>query len=221
MTLRTNGTRWLFLSGLVFVVAWVIGLLLELDSPAPTASYAQLKTYYLAHQAVQVIQPYLIDGVAGLAFLVFAVALSAVLRAGEGDNATFINTSANVVFGAGIAAASVSLVQAALGEMLAFHAVLADPAGTLIVFGMLNVADTFKMLAIALLSATAGILILRLRALPAWLGWLGIVLSVLLVVGGLSFPLASAALYDVLYVALPVLLVWVGALSVVMLRRAR
>jgi hypothetical protein len=215
MAPKTTTTRWTAISGLVFVAAWVVGLLIESSSPGPAASYAQLKGYYLAHQQAQMVQSYLIDGVAGLALLAFAAALRGVWRDQPGEDGVL----ADVAFGAGVAAASVSLVQAALGEMLAYRAVLEDPAGTLIVFGVLNTADTFKLLAIALLAAATAIPIQRTRALPIWLGWLGAALAILLVVGGLSFPLNSAALYVVLYVALPLLLVWVGALSVVILRR--
>lgn len=214
MTARTNGTRWTAASGLIFVAAWVIGLLIKPNSPGPAASYAQLMTYYLAHQQAQMVQSYLIDGIAGLALLVFAAALRGVFGNADGENVTV----ARVVLGSGVAAASVSLVQAALGEMLATRDVLADAAATRIVFGMLNTADTFKMLAIALLCATAAVLILRTRALPRWLGWLGAVLAVVLVVGGLSFPLSSTSLYVVLQVALPLLLGWVGAVSVALLR---
>lgn len=207
--------RWTAISGLVFVVAWVVGLLIEPNSPGPTASYAQLKAYYLAHQQAQTVQSYLIDGIAGVALIVFAAALRGAWRDRDGEDPVL----ADVVFGAGIAAASVSLVQAALGQMLAYRAVLEDPAGTLIVFGMVNMADTFKLLSLALLAAAAAVLIFRTRALPVWLGWLGwlgALLALTLLVGGLSFPLASAALYLVLYVALPLLLIWVGAVSVAM-----
>jgi hypothetical protein len=216
---RANTPRWTAIAGLVFVVAWVIGLLIQPNSPGPVATPTQLSAYYLAHQGAQIAQSYLIDGIAGVALLVFSAALRTFFR-DHVDATGEHRVLADVVFGAGVAAASVSLVQAALGETLANRDVLRDPAAVAIISGTLNNADTFKLLALAVLCASAAILILRTRSLPtlpAWLGWLGAVLAVLLVVGGLSFPLGSGALYVVLYVALPLLLIWVGAASVVLL----
>jgi hypothetical protein len=43
-------------------------------------------------------------------------------------------------------------------------------------------------------------------------------LSPVLVFGGLAFPLESDALYAVLYIALPALLLWVAALATVIYR---
>lgn len=204
--------RWVAISGLVFVLAWVIGLLMEPGGPATTASAIDVASYYRAHQAAQHVQSYLIDGVAGIALLTFAAALHAVFRSlGEAFSAP-----ASVVFGAGIAAGSVSLVQAAIGEAIVNPGLLAstDVSGVRLLFILLNEADTFKLLALALLAAVVAWLALQTRVLPAWIGWLGVLLAILLFVGGLSFVLGSDALYFVLYVALPLLLVWVGAISI-------
>jgi hypothetical protein len=218
-----KGRYWAASAGLVFVVAWVIGLLIEPGAPASTASAAQVTAYFLAHQQAQLIQSYLIDGIAGAALIVFAAALKNFLQKFDGES-----TLPDVVFGAAVAAASVSLFQAACGEALANHdALTSGGAGAIkIVFVLLNEADTFKLLALAILIGAASIFALPVsvhritsRALPQWLGWLGFVLALVLIVGGLSFTLNNSALYYLLYVGLPLLLLWVAAVSVVVLWR--
>ncbi|MDB5075651.1 MAG: hypothetical protein JWO42_1830 [Chloroflexi bacterium] len=96
---------------------------------------------------------------------------------------------------------------------------MANPAATRMLFDLVNESDTFKLLALSLFSGSTAILTFHTRALPLWLGWLGAVLSVILVVGGWSFVLNNSNIYAVLYVALPLLLIWVAALSVVLMRR--
>jgi len=113
----------------------------------------------------------------------------------------------------------VSLVQAAIGETLASHASERSPELTLMLFNLFNISDTFKIFAIALFTGTAAILIFRTHALPRWLGWTGILLSVLSIIGGLSFVLDSSVLYSLLYLDLPLLLLWVGGVSVSLLRQ--
>ncbi|MCE7859419.1 MAG: hypothetical protein DYG86_06490, partial [Chloroflexi bacterium CFX2] len=49
--------------------------------------------------------------------------------------------------------------------------------------------------------------------IPAWINWLGIILSIALLLGGLSFVFASSMLTAILFASLPMLLVWVGAVS--------
>jgi hypothetical protein len=210
--------KWLASAGFVYVAAWVIGLLLEFDTPGATASNADLTSYFLAHQQVHMIQAYLIDGLAGIAILVFAVMLKNYFGKAGRD---FVPPS-DIVLGAGIAAASVSLVQAGMQQVLANPAILSTGDSPLrMMLVLINVTDTFKLLALALFSGVASILAFQTHALPRWLGWLGVTLTLTLVLGGLSFMIPSSLLTTVLFVSLPLLLFWVAAISVTSLRDAR
>jgi hypothetical protein len=219
MEAMMNRSNWLSSAGLVYVLVWIVGLLLESDTPGSTASTADLTAYFLAHQQAHMIQSYLIDGIAGVAILVFAATVAGIFRKFDEENPTL----SSIVFGAGVAAASVSLVQAGMQQVLANRDVLAEgnaaPIRTILV--MINATDTFKLLALALLSGTVSLLTFRTRALPQWTGWLGVILALLLIFGGWSFLLNNSALYNVLYLALPLLLLWVAAISVVILRRPK
>ncbi len=209
--------NWLAAAGILYVVVWVIGLLIASGSPGTSASTAELTTHFLAHRSAHLIRSYLIDGIAGVAVLIFAGALANVFRSFD-DSQNAILTS--VLWGAGVAAASISLVQAGLQEVLVNPDVLAAGDGSIrTILVLINTTDTFKLLALALFSGAASALILRTHALPRWLGWLGAILSLALFIGGLSFLLESPALLSVLFASLPLLLVWVGAVSVAILQR--
>lgn len=213
-----TGRNWLAAAGLVYVAAWIVGLAISMMIPTPDTSGAVLRTFYEMYRQEQLIQTYLIDGVAAVALLAFVAALRERLLASDAPESL-----ADVIFGAAIAAASVSLVQAAIGSALASNPVLTDgdlPTFTALL-ALLNTADTFKLLALALLTGTTTVVIFRWHAMPRWIGWIGAILSLMLLIGGLSFVLDSEALYLVLYVALPLLLLWVGSMSVALLTRYR
>lgn len=212
-----SARRWLAGAGLVFVLAWILGLTTAFSAPGPAAEGNAVAFYYMHNQQAQLLQTYLIDGVAGAALLVFVAALHALFRqmgeAGAPDGGSVLP---NVVLGAGIAAASVSFVQAGIGSALTHPEVLlrAGVSGIQMLVVFVNDMDTFKLLALAMLTGGAAIYILQRHMLPAWVGWLGALEAVLLFLGGLSFILINISLYSLLYVALPLLLVWIAAIAV-------
>jgi len=198
-------------SGLIYVLVWVIGLLISTGLLSPSMTNAEIQQVLLSNQQARMLQVYLIDGIAGIAILVFAATVAGLFRALDEKNASL----ANVVLGAGIAAGSISLVQAGVQQALVNQELLvaADtPFRTLLV--LVNQIDTFKLMALALLGVSTSVLGLRTRLIPAWINWLGIVLAIALPLGGLSFVVASSMLTALLYASLPMLLLWVGAVSV-------
>jgi hypothetical protein len=212
---NTTRRRWLSVSGFVYVAAWLVGLLLDPSSLGATASVDDITRYYLTHRGTAMIQSYLFDGVAGASLIVLAATMKSVYQRFEGGIAAL----SNVVFGAAVAAASVSFVQAAFGEVLVNIVGLKDPVVIQTVFDLVNESDTFKMLALGLFIGAASSLAFRTRNLLRWLGWGGAILAPALIVSGLSFVLNSSALYGALYVVLPVLLLWVLGISVDLWRR--
>jgi hypothetical protein len=207
--------NWLAYAGFIYVVAWIIGLLIETGSPASSAGQTELLVYFTAHQQSHMIQSYLIDGVAGIAILVFSAAVANHFRNLESGDSSL----AQIVLGAGIAAASVSLVQAGFQQALSNPEILTTDGSSLkTILIMVNQIDTFKLLALALLSGAVSTFVFRTRIFPVWYGWIGTVLSLTLIVGGLSFISSKSAFTYVLFASLPLLLFWVGVLSISMLR---
>jgi hypothetical protein len=207
--------NWLYYSGFIYVAAWIIGLLIESGSPAPSAGQAVLLAYFTAHRQSHMIQAYLIDGIAGIAILIFSAAMADHFRKLNGESSSLTH----IVLGAGITAASVSLVQAGFQQALSSPEILATDGSSLkTILILVNQIDTFKLLALSLLSGAISLLVFRTKAIPVWLGWLGAVLSMALVISGFSFISTETDLTYVLFVSLPLLLFWVGALSVSLLR---
>jgi hypothetical protein len=116
---------------------------------------------------------------------------------------------------AGVGAAGVSLLQCALGLLLAGSAVPdgdSGRAGSL--FAAINRLDGVKMLALAAMAASGAALVRRTRLLPSWLGYLGALLAVALVVSGIGYLLLSSTLAPTAYVAGLLLLAWVTAAGI-------
>lgn len=194
--------------GFLYVVVWVIGLLIPTGTLSPSMSNAEIQQVLVSHQLALWIQIYLIDGIAGVSVLLFGVMAASFFQLAEEKKLAW------VVLGAGIAVGTISLVQAGVQLTLVNSDLLASaetPFRTLLV--LVNQIDTFKLMALALLSVSTSSLGLRTRLIPAWINWLGIILSIALLLGGLSFVFASSMLTAILFASLPMLLVWVGAVS--------
>ena len=130
------------------------------------------------------LQAYSLDGLAGVALVVLGAGLWTAFGRLEQDD----RPRRAIMFSASTAAGGVSLLQGLVTQVLADHvAAMGDAASTRALFDLNAEGDTFKLLALGLFLGAAAMLILRTRALPAWLGWVSAVLSPLLVVAGISF----------------------------------
>ncbi len=211
-----NKRNWLAFFGFLYVIVWVIGLLIPTGTLSPSMSNSELQQVLLANQLARLIQVYLIDGVAGVSILLFAVAVASLFQTAEEK------TFAHVVLSAGVVAGTISLVQAGVQQTLVNPNLLASaetPFRTLLV--LVNQIGTFKLMALALLSISTSILGMCTRLIPAWVNWFGIVLTLALILGGLSFAFTNSMLTAVLFASLPMLLVWVGAVSATGMRQVK
>jgi hypothetical protein len=212
---ETRASRWIAVSGLVFVAAWVVGLVVTVP-PAATAPIATVIAYYQAHREIAMLQTYLISGLTGAALLVFAAALRSALRQVEGESSTL----SNILFGAGMVVASLSFLEALFAQVLANHIAATKDAAVIQTLMELNSeVDTYKLLTLGLMTGAVSLLTFRARALPRWLIWVGAIETLLLVIASGSTPLNSAALTAVLYVSGIGLLLWVASVSVIMGRK--
>jgi hypothetical protein len=204
---------WLAAAGLVYVAAWVVGLVIDPHAPDLMAPAGELAAFYQAHGAQHLAQIFLIHGVAALALVSLAAALWGALHEDTDTSAL-----ATLSFGAAVVAASLSLTQAALGATLVSPPLLAGDAAIIrAIRALINTLDTFKLLALALFVGASVPLALSAGVLPRWLGWMGGLLVLSLIAGGLSF-IVSPMLAPALYLALPLLLLWAGVTGVVLLR---
>jgi hypothetical protein len=201
--------RWAPLGGIIFVVLMVVGTTFVADVPDPDAPQQQLASYLAdsGNHTRNIVGAYLWV-VGALAFLWFVTGLRSVLRGAEGGTGAL----SNLVFGAGVVFAAVWMVSAAAFAAVAYAvglrgATVSDPDFVKVLPQMawmiLLLGAGFAGL---LLVLTTSILSMKTRVLPRWLAWLGIVVAI-------------ALLFDVVYVNIVPLLIWVLAASIVLLRR--
>jgi hypothetical protein len=196
-------------AGVAYLVAWVTGLAVWPSNLDVAASGSQVIAAYTGHRGVAMTQSLLVHGVAAVALAIVVLALGQATRRRDAGPLT----QTTVV--AGVGAAAVSLLQCALGLLLAGSAVPdgdTGRAGSL--FAAINRLDGLKMLALAVMAASGAALVRRTHLLPGWLGYLGALLAVALVVSGIGYLLLSSTLAPSAYVAGLLLLAWVTSAGI-------
>jgi hypothetical protein len=203
------------LAGFFYVLIWILGLALEPSSPGLKSSSADLTAFYLTHQQVHLIQSYLIDGVAGIALLFFSAGCASYFHRIKNQDWTL----PLVIFGSGVAASGVSLVQAAFQQVLSSNLLPPGDVSVHLILAIVNYLDTFKLLALFSLTGSVSLFIFQTRQILQWIGWLSLVVSILLFTGGLSLLVDQSILTSALFASLPLLLIWVAVMSVLIYRK--
>jgi hypothetical protein len=208
-TMARQLERWAPLGGIIFVVLMVVGTYFVADVPDPDAPQQAIADYLgdSANHTRDIIGAYMWV-LGALAFLWFVTRLRSVLRGAEGGTGTL----SNLVFGAGVVYSALMMASgvtfAAVAYAIGFRdGTVSDPDFVRVLPQMawmiLLLGAGFAGL---LLVLTASILSLQTGVLPRWLAWLGIVVAIVL-------------LFDVIYVNIVPLLIWVLAASIVLLMR--
>jgi hypothetical protein len=202
-------------AGIAYATAWVLGLAVWPSNLDVAATNATVLATYRAHQGVAMTQYLLVEGVAAIALAVVVTALGRAARRRGADGLGV----ATVV--AGLTAAALSLVECALGLLLAGSAAPGreiERAGRL--FDLINRMDGVKMLALAAM-AVAGAGLARRAVLPRWLGYTAALLTVALIASGAGYLLLNTTLAQAVFVSGPLLLVWVTGAGVALARTSR
>jgi hypothetical protein len=214
-----DGGRWIACAALVYVAAWLIGLIMGFASsgPSPTDSAQKIGAFFASNREAAMVQAYFLDGIAGIALVALAATLRTAFRRFESTRTML----SNILFGAGVAAGTVSLIQGLFTQVLADRvATMGNPAAIRALYDLNTEGDTYKLLAIGVFLAAVSFLVFRTNALPRWIAWFGMVLAPLLVISGWNFVLSTDAQYAAYAVLLLALLVWAGAVGVTSWMRA-
>lgn len=205
---RQDWTRWLPLTGVVAVVLWIVGVIvLENASPGEDASAAEILAYFEEDETSIFIGAFLFA--LGTAFFVwFLGSLREVFLGAEGQPGRLTA----VAFAGGLGKAVFDM--GVMGGVAA-GAIAADEADDLSpeAAQALSSFDTAffvgaEFMAFVFMTA-AGAVILTTRAMPVWLGWLGLLVAL----GLLVFPIGWAFLLF----GVPL---WVLLASVILFARA-
>lgn len=203
---RDRWERWAPLSGIAYVVLFVVALVVSGDGAGNTAQ--EYADYYAdsTNRTREIFTLFLLIG-AALVLLWFVAALRGILVRAEGEAARWTA----LAFGAGVASASLLCVAASL---FAAPAILAedgdfelDPgAGSLFANAGYAAFVSSVMIAGMLVFATS-IVSARTGVLPRWLGLVG-------------FLVAAIMLFAVFFFPLFVWLAWLLAVSIVLILRS-
>jgi hypothetical protein len=169
--------RWLPLAGVAAVVLWVVGFIVQGESPDPFEASAREWVTYVSNNDGQILASRLLTLLGVLLFISFLGTLRTALRA-QGEPGPW----AAIAFGSGIAVAV--LLFAATTPLLAAAATSgAVEAGAAQALAVSELGFFFaaEVAAASLLIAT-GLLALRTGVLPIWLGWASFVIALLLLI---------------------------------------
>jgi hypothetical protein len=212
-TERGRRLLWGGIAGIVFAVAFVVGVLLATDTPEGDESNAEWRRYFAdSGNRRMIIIGVFVLALAALAFLVFLGVLRERLRSG----ATATSSVSTVAFASGIAFVTmVALFAAGVGAipgsvefgdnplppdaniMRTFESV---GIGALLLFGAVTAG---------LLTVTTSIAARRVALFPRWLVIAGYVIGVIVILGGW------------LFIPMGLFVLWMLAVSIVLLMRSR
>ena len=204
-TTVTPAGRWTSVAGAAYVAGWVAGLAVVPSVPA------DVHAFYVDHPAQVAVQALLVHGVAGVALAVLASVLPRALDL----------PTPGLVRAAGLAAAVVSLVQTVLTLVAVARAATSAPAATGTLVHAVDVADTVKLVLLAVFVPAVTVAARRAGMLPRWTSALAAALAVLLPLGGAAFLVPNGLLMALLVASLPLLLLWAGTVALLVGRRAR
>jgi uncharacterized protein DUF4386 len=200
---NARGAAWLPLTGILFVALAVIAFIVSGETPDTDDSPAKILAFYIRNDTEQLWAGALLAWGA-LAYLFFLGALTSVLRAAEGA----VSRLSAVAFAGGVVQAIGMLAFAAFSFTLGDTADDGLTPQAAQALSHLN-SDFFFPVAIgtgALMIAT-GLVIIGSRVLPAWLGWVALLIGI-------------AAVTPVGFFGFLLFLVWTLVVSVLLWRAA-
>ncbi len=200
-------------SGVIYILAWVVGLVVASGGPKPDDPATKVASYYARHEHAAMAGHLLVDGIAALALIGIAFVILRFLR--ESDE-----QMAKIGFYAALAAAAVSLLQFVIGETFTYDAAHGgSPKTVRDLFVTLNDADTVKIIFLAVMIGAVSVAARRTGVLPRWFATEGLVTAPLLAISGFAFPFNNGALLALLELTLLLLLIWVGIFVTLVARR--
>jgi hypothetical protein len=194
--LSSNSRRWQALNGVLFVTFFIAGdvlggALAVVPLPLPGAPATEVARYYVESQtaalAVGVVQI-----LSAISLFVFAVCVSGFVRRIWSEGSAL----PNLTLTGGVLAATFLLVSALLALALALVAAGGDLAlvGVLRSLNFLS-GGTLHVASLGMFIGAASIVARRVKALPSWICWLGIVQATLATLSLVSLVVFPAAVF--------------------------
>lgn len=209
--------------GILFFVGTAIGLALLLPTqPLPTDPVADIEQYFIDDASLLHTSNWIMGATLVFIFLPFASGLRSFLASRDIDAGMW----SRVAFGSAVALVAVTGAGAAFAASAAL-AVDAGPVDETLLRLMLW-ADAFVYsfvvaLGIGLFLAATSVVLLRTGALARWLGWLGLAIALLCVIGA-WWPITGdpdGAIAMLAFLSMPLLAIWTLLAGIDLLRTPR
>ncbi|MGI8677165.1 MAG: hypothetical protein ACR2LX_00470 [Jatrophihabitans sp.] len=200
-------------SGIAYSLSWVVGLFVFSSSTEVRSSGTQVLRSYTGHQGAVALQYVLTEGLPA----VLLAAVACLLAQAISERAT---TKRRLVLAGGLAAATVSLVQLALGLWLSVGVISDRDAGAAgAIFRSINRLDGVKMLLIAVVALVATRAIRRRDVhLPNWLAQVAAALAATITVSAIGYLALDNTFAVAAWVSLPCLLIFVTGTGIALSR---
>jgi hypothetical protein len=201
-------------TGIVFVFLSVIALFIG-GQPGAAPDVVQ---YFVDNRGRLLVQSFL-AGVASIFFLWFLGSVRSYLRAAEGGTGRL----SAVAFAGGILTLGLLMLSLTVSTALADGmAELADPDTSRAFYALVVQTSDLTFFPVVVLTGASALVVLRTRALPSWLGWLGALVGVASLTGGTAFfvesgPFSSAGGLETVVIA--AFLLWLLLTSILLVRR--
>jgi hypothetical protein len=208
-----RASRTLLLTAAIgYSLSWAVGLSVFSSSTDVHSSGAQVLRSYTGHQAAVALQYVLTEGLPAIFLAVITWALAQAMT-----NAAA--TSQRLVAAGGLAAATVSLIQLALGLWLTIDLVSDGTASTAAsVYTSINRLDGIKMLSIAMLALVVARADRRHELLPTWLAHVTVALIITITLSAIGYLALDDTFAMAAWVSLPCLLVFMTGTGIEMSR---
>lgn len=205
-------------TGLVFVALVIVSVFLAPQAPKLSDPAEEIQTYFVDNKDGLLLQAF-VSGLAAAFFLWFIGSLRSFLRPAEAGTGRL----SAVAFGGGVAVVAAVIPIFAVSSALAYSVAReSDPGLVRALFEVRHMFEIFSLFPLAVLLGAASIGGGRTRVLPQWLAWFGGLLALGQLVSGMALVFEGSELgpqgwYGLVVFAL--FLVWVIAVSVLMLQR--
>lgn len=213
MTIRNAYRPLPLVSGIAYSLSWLVGLFVFSSTTEVRSSGAQIVRSYTGHQDALALQYLLTEGLPAVFLAVVTWSLARAICERE-------TMSRGLILVGGLGAATVSLIQLALGIWLAGGIVSDQNEGTAgTIFRLINRLDGIKMLLIAVLALVAARAIRgRYVALPTWLIYAAASLAVTITLSAIGYLTLDNTFALAAWVSLPCLLVFITGTGIALSR---
>ncbi len=204
----TKLEKWGALTGVAFVVLVVGGAFLGGSPPKVSAPDAKIISFTRDNRDSLRVAAYL-GGLAMILFLVFLGAVWARVRRAEGGSGRLAATAA-LGGAAGIAIAGAANGINAYGAL--------HPLGSAGTYRLSTVMFGFLGFALLVFTEAVSLVILRTKFLSSWLGWFGLLVALLWLVGSAAVATENDTIFAFGFVAFIAWALWLLALSILLFR---